>query len=157
MGTLTEYDTNVVRNPVAIYRAQLAYLRGDREAARRFADEAIAYYRTGPWNERQQQWVRMKIALAEALAGRAEIAAREAQTAMDEIAARDAYDATILREEFGTVQLVLGRREEALATLRQILAGPCHFSPNELRRDPLWSRLKDDPRFEEILKSAKPL
>ena len=29
-------------------------------------------------------------------------------------------------------------------------------SPNELRWDVFWSRLKDDPRFEEILRRAKP-
>jgi hypothetical protein len=33
----------------------------------------------------------------------------------------------------------------------------CDASPNEIRLDPFWSPLKDDPRFEEILKSAKPL
>jgi hypothetical protein len=49
------------------------------------------------------------------------------------------------------------RREEALAALRAVLAGPCGWSPHEIRHDPLFSRLKDDPRFEEMLAAAKSL
>lgn len=36
-------------------------------------------------------------------------------------------------------------------------SGRCSVSPNEIRADPVWSRLKADARFEEILKAAKPL
>ena len=95
--------------------------------------------------------------MAEAWAGRSEEAIRDAQAALANMTAQDAYDAAQLRQLLGTVYLALGRREEAIACLREMMSGPCLLSPKEIRVDPLWSRLKDDPRFEEILKSAKPL
>ena len=50
-----------------------------------------------------------------------------------------------------------GHPEEALECLRQLLSGPSTVSPNALREDRYFTQLKSDPRFEEILKSAKPL
>ena len=68
---------------------------------------------------------------------------------------KDAYAGVEVQNELGRIYAMLGRREEALNVLREVLSRPLGQSPNELRIDPLWSRLKDDPRFEEILKSAK--
>lgn len=34
---------------------------------------------------------------------------------------------------------------------------PCWPSPNEIRSDPMWAKLKGDARFEQILRSAKAL
>jgi len=59
--------------------------------------------------------------------------------------------------EVARAYVALGRRDEALALLREATTTTCQLSPNEIRYDPVLSRLKDDPRFEEILKSAKPL
>ncbi|MDO8544576.1 MAG: hypothetical protein Q7S40_29395 [Opitutaceae bacterium] len=55
------------------------------------------------------------------------------------------------------IHVVLGQKEDALGILRELMTGPCFRGPQEVRHDPLWSRLNADPRFEEILKSAKPL
>jgi hypothetical protein len=76
---------------------------------------------------------------------------------MADVTAHDSYDAVHLRQFLGEILVSLGRREEALACLREMMNEPCSQSPNAIRADPLWSRLKDDPRFEEILQSAKPL
>jgi hypothetical protein len=51
---------------------------------------------------------------------------------------------------------VHGRAEEALACLRELLAGPSLVSPNELLHDPFFARLRTDPRFEAIVRSAPP-
>jgi hypothetical protein len=63
----------------------------------------------------------------------------------------------VMQGELGRILSAVGEREKALEVLRTMIAGPCFMTPGEIRYDPLWSRLKDDPRFEEILKSAKPL
>jgi len=154
---LSEPRGNVIADPPTFYRAYVAFLRGEPEAVRRFADVALAYYRRESWNARQQPWVQMRIAMVKAWSGRPDDALRDGQAALADMTTQDIYDATMLRQFFGQILISLDRREEAIACLRQMMAAPCNLSPNEIRADPLWSRLKDDPRFEEILKSAKPL
>ena len=157
LASFPEQNSTVINDPVAFHRAHLAYLRGEAAVARGYADQAIAYYRESTWNQRQQPWVQMRIAMAEAWAGRSAEASRDAQLAMAEVTAHDAYDTTVLRQYLGEIHVSLGQREEAFACLRQMMREPVNVSPNEIRIDPLWSRLKDDPRFEEILKSDQPL
>jgi len=157
LTTIPELGSTVINDPVTLHRALLAFVRGEPEAARAFADQAITFYRQSGWNQRQQPWVRMRIAMAEAWAGHPAEAVRDAQAAMTEMSTRDSYDTVNLRPMLGAIYLSLGQREEAVACLRQMMLEPTSLSPNEVRIDPLWSRLKDDPRFEEILRSAKPL
>ena len=70
---------------------------------------------------------------------------------------RDDVAASVIKFEVARGYAVLGRREEALKTMRESLQGWSFMSPNELRADPFLSRLKTDPRFEEILTAARPL
>lgn len=146
-----------IRDPVALHRAFIASLRGRPEEARRFADEAIAIYRRQKWSPRQERWVQFGVAWAEACAGRVDEAIRDGKVALDEALTRDSVSAFIMRLEYGQILVIGNRREEALALLRESLAMPCWQGPAAIRFDPVWSRLKDDPRFEAILKSAKPL
>ncbi len=147
----------VVSEPVALHRAQIAWLQNRPEDARRFADEAITYYRGRLWGARQQPVVQMDLARAEALAGRKEVALREAEAAMAAQIKLDAFTAESQRFVYGRLLVTCDRRAEALGVLRDYLGGYGGTTPNEIRLDPIWSRLMDDPRFEEILKSAKPL
>jgi tetratricopeptide (TPR) repeat protein len=65
--------------PVTLRRAGVAFLRGQGEAAEKFADEAIAFYRARNWSRRQQALAVLGIAEAEAYAGRADAAVRAAR------------------------------------------------------------------------------
>ena len=148
----------VINDPVTLHRALVAFLLGQTEAARTFADDAAAAYRAQTWAPRQEPLVMAHVALAHALAGRADEAVRLAREGFTLQTKRDAWDAVIQRWELAQVYLVLNRREEALAVLSEMMTEPGFGpGPEQVRLDPLWSRLKDDPRFEEILKSAKPL
>ena len=141
--------------PVAIKRALVAFLRGQREAARMAADEAIAFYGSKQWTAGQKSAVAMEVALAHAFAGRAEVAIRIAQGAVADAQTRNAAVQADVRPGLGLVYATLGRQDEALACLREIMDQPSRQTPEEVRHDPLWSRLRGDPRFESILKSAK--
>ena len=96
-------------------------------------------------------------AAAHALAGRVDEALKLAREGAALNLARDQYSAAFQGADLARIYVVLDRREEALTVLREMMTGPCLQSPEQVRHDPLWSRLKDDPRFEEILKSAKSL
>ncbi len=148
----------VINEPVALHRALVAFLRGQREEARTLADEAVASFRSRSWVPRQEPWVTSGTALAHALAGRSDDAVRLARESVAVQTTRDAFDVTIQRLQLAQIYLILVRRDEALTELKELIKGPCSFvGPEQLRLDPLWSRLKGDPRFEQILKSAKPL
>jgi tetratricopeptide (TPR) repeat protein len=101
----------------------------------------------------------MGIARAEAYAGRHGEAVRDGKAALAEMVAFDAYSSLHVRYEYGALLVIAGRPDEALSVLREVIALPMDdgFSPNEIRFDPAWSRLKADPRFDEILRSVKPL
>jgi tetratricopeptide (TPR) repeat protein len=146
-----------VNEPVALHRAQLAWLSGQPDAAARFADEAIADYRGRTWSVRQQPAVQLGIARAEALAGRTAAALREGRAALAAQEKLDRWSYPYIRHGLGQVMIITGRTEEALENLRVIMDGFGLMTAAEFRHDPIWARLKSDPRFEEILKSAKPL
>ena len=51
-----------------------------------------------------------------------------------------------------------GKREEALALLREIVSGPMDANTaNDLRCDPFLAPIRSDPRFEESLRSIREL
>jgi hypothetical protein len=146
-----------VSDPVALHRALVAFLRGDSAATQAFADEALAYYRDRTWTPRQEPFVHVARALLAALTGHAADAASETRTALEQVSAIDAFSEAAVRQETVRVFAALGRHDAALPALSVLLNGATLSSPNEIRHDPLIMRLKDNPRFEEILKSAKPL
>jgi TolB-like protein/uncharacterized protein YecT (DUF1311 family) len=149
----------VVSEPVALHRAQLAWLQGRGADARRWADDALAYYRGREWSVRQRPVVQMDMARADALAGRKESALTGARAALAAQRELDALTFANQRPIMGQLLVVCGEREEALALLRECYSGTSIISmtPAAVRLDPFWSRLKDDPRFEEILRGVRPL
>ena len=155
--TMVPGVSGIINEPVALHRAQVAFLGGQREVAHAFADEAVAHFGSRPWVPRQEPWVLSATALAHALAGRADEAVRLGRESVAVQATRDAFDIVSQRLQLAQIYLILDRRDEALTELKELMKGPCLSGPEQLRLSPFWSRLKGDPRFEEILKSAKPL
>lgn len=146
-----------VSEPVAGHRALVAHLRGKREEARALAQAALDEYRRRSWTPRQLPTVNLGIARARALAGEVDEAMRAVDEAVTAAVKLNAYGGQHAVLEAGRTSALFGRSERALDRLREVVNGLGRFSPNEIRLDPLWSRLKDDPRFEQILQSAKRL
>jgi hypothetical protein len=82
---------------------------------------------------------------------------RDARSAVEQYRSYDAYVGVECERTLVQIYAVLGRNEEALALLRTVIASPEATTPAEWRCNPFLAKLKDDPRFEEILQSAKPL
>jgi len=153
--TLSILSGGVIAMPTSYVRAMLAQLRGDRAAARARAAEATALFQAGPWSPRQQRLINLDLALLRTYTGDADMPAIMVQ--LDQLERYDKLMMAAVWGETARVLAVTGHPEEALTCLRRLLAGPSIESPNELRDDPYLASLKRDPRFEEILKSAKPL
>ena len=147
-----------ILDPMALHRAMLACLRDRPEEARRWADEAITAYHQGHWVYRQEPWVQLGLARADVYAGRVEEGLRAGRAAMSAELERDGFSSLAMRFEYGRMLILAHRPEDALAELRLMAASPAVVvSRNVIREDPIWSRLKGDPRFEEILRSFQPL
>jgi TolB-like protein len=155
--TVLSGPEGVIDEPVSLHRALLAFLQGKADEAAAFSARAISDLGKVHYQPRQHPFATMDRALAEALGGNAAAAVSDAQSAFAECSAHDKYDEIVLQGELGKVFVVAGERERAIETLRAMMAGPCFEPPREIRIDPVWSRLKDDSRFEEILASAKPI
>jgi TolB-like protein len=155
LKTLSGVTSGVIALPTSYLRAHLALLRGDKAAAKARAAEATAIFQAGSWSPRQQRVINLNLALLRTITGGADLSDIMAQ--LDRLAHHDKMMVTAVWGETARVLALTGHREEALTCLRRLLDGPGIESPNELRIDPFLASLKNDPRFEEILKSAKPL
>lgn len=143
--------------PLALAKARVAWLRSDKEAAKRHADEAIVEFKRETWTPRQEPLVAIGVGEANAFAGREEEGSREIQAGLDRLGQSDKFLLPDGLAEAARTYAALGRTEDAIKTLRELFAGPTRTSANEVRNSPFFVKLKSDPRFEEILKAAKPL
>ena len=151
-------DVGNFSDPVALHRAWVAYLLGRADDARKFAEEAASAYRSGAWTRRLEPIAHMGLAQAEALEGRMDEAVRDGKAALAQSEAFDSYDSCQMRYEYGRILVIANRRDEALSVLSEIVTGMSEVGvPRLLPHEPVWSRLKDDPRFMPIIESAKPL
>jgi TolB-like protein len=165
---IAEYDLPTVSptlfqtEPTALQRALVAFLLGQHEAAASHAAEATAYYLREPARlPRDQPFVNVGLAMAAVCAGQNARALGLAAALRKEIAGKTGRNQVALLNELGRVYALLGERETALEILRELMTGASNFNnfgtPRLARIDPCWSRLAADPRFDEILKAAKPL
>jgi tetratricopeptide (TPR) repeat protein len=147
---------SIINDPVARHRARVAFLRGDRDRARKFAEEAIAYYQTHVWTPRQTGAANLGLALAHSFAGRGDEAIKLAHEAYEWQLTHDVFTSRYFLPVIAEIYFVLDRPEDVLNTLREMMrdAGD---GPEHVRLQPAFSKVKNDPRFEEILKLAKPL
>ncbi len=149
-------ETGSINDPVALVRAYVAFLLGKNDAAKALGAQAISSFRQTKWTRRQQPWAHLGIAQAEEYEGNLDAAVRDAKQAVGEMRSLDAYDTTFMLFEYGKILVIAGRNEEALSVLADLISGPGDAVPRSFPYDPVWARLKGDPRFESILNSFKP-
>jgi TolB-like protein len=144
-----------VEEPVALHRAFMARLLGQTQLAATEAAAATAYLQAGKWTRRQLPLVKLALVRAAAYGGRNGEARRLADELMSELHGDDFIDEGNVLGGLGHVYALLGARDQAFDCLKKLVARSARL--RFAHDDPFWSLLKDDPRFEEILKTAKPL
>jgi TolB-like protein len=144
---------SAVPEQISFIRAEIAAAMGDRTEAVRSGREALHTFGTMPWSPRQRGLVR-------ALAARAQLivdpsgSVTELRAALTEMREFDKMILTGNAVPSARTLAAIGRKEDALAFLEEALAAPTKESPQQIRHDPLFRSLRDDPRFEQLLRSA---
>lgn len=145
-------ETTTTRLPTDLARARLLELAGDTTAARNAYARAhraiVARLEDDPGDSRLWE-------------GRAEVAAalgsrEEALEAMDAVrrhypVERDHLSGPEYLLAIARTEVRLGRSEEALAILEDLMSRPAPISAASLRQDPDWDPLRDEPRFRALL------
>jgi tetratricopeptide (TPR) repeat protein len=72
---------------------------------------------------------------------------------------KDAFDGAVLIETLAQVAARMGEADRAISALRRAISLPSRthppFTPAVLRLDPMFDRLRGDPRFEELCKDKQ--
>jgi hypothetical protein len=69
---------------------------------------------------------------------------------------RDAIDGTMMMQYLAIVYAWTGKKDAALDELAATLKLPGYLSYGQLKLDPLWDPLRNDPRFEKIVAGLAP-
>ena len=138
--------------PSALYAAWAYRLRGDRVAARRGFEAALA--RVDSAMVELPDDSRMHIARGLALAGlgrRAEALAEARWLQQTSAYREDFFDGPSLAEARAKILAQAGDADAALDEIERLLARPALFSAHALRLDPLWDPIREHPRFKALL------
>jgi len=157
---------------IARFRGEKERARGYFEAARPRFEEWLAkhQWQNNPIDSWRNSHALAYIAEIDAAAGRKEDAIREARNAVEIWPLkRDAEIAPDMGILLAIVYMWTGERDAALQQLAEVaklrafgpvvLAGcAAGLSAGELKLDPLWDELRNDPRFDKIIaEAAKPI
>ena len=96
------------------------------------------------------------MAVALAIRGERDRAVQLAERAAHEFSIeRDAIDAVAQRPYLAMTYTFAGRRPDAIATLRGLLAVPSAVTPQLLRLAPTYRSLRGEPEFQQLVANAR--
>ena len=94
----------------------------------------------------------MQLAIAYALLGRKTDALREAARSTEILtASEDGIDGTDLQEDYAFVETLVGETDSAVRRLTFLLTIPSDVSVDDLRSDPMWDPLRENPAFQRLV------
>lgn len=132
---------------IALAKKKLGDEEGAREAFEEARDQLEARVLARPSEARTHA----QLGIVYSHLGRAEEAVRAAERATELLPmTRDPLGGSYLATQLAETYARAGRHEEAIALIGELLEKPGHLTRPELRIDPRWRSLQDDPRFERL-------
>jgi tetratricopeptide (TPR) repeat protein len=159
---LVQFQSNGQPTPKSFYLGCTALARGDEKSAHDAFERTRPVFegatRTAPANAIHHA----NLGLLYAFMNRKEEAIREGRRAVElQPDSKDAVDGPWMRGYLAIIYARVGEVDLALALLEQLLASPgpvsntnCPITPNDLRHRWQWDLIRDDPRFEELIRGA---
>ena len=140
-------------HPVALYAGWAWQLRSDRPAARAAFDSARRVVQ-GRLARTPDDW-RIQVALGLILAaqGHRDSALEIARRLEPIVVAERGYIDLKREEDRARILAQAGEAGLAVAIIERQLEGPGWLTPQVLRLDPTWDRIRNDPRFQALLRS----
>src|SRR5205085_3753436 len=97
------------------------------------------------------------LGLVDARHGLKKDAVREGRPALQlRPGSKDAVDGTLLLEYLAAIYAIVDKKDAAFEQLATAAKLPGYMNYGELRLDPLWDPLRNDPRFQKIVASLAP-
>jgi tetratricopeptide (TPR) repeat protein len=98
-----------------------------------------------------------KLAILDALLNNKETAITEAKRASEILPiSKDALDGTVVLKNLAVVYSWSGEFDQALAVLKLLTEQPFGIFYGELKRDPWWEPLRQDPRYNKLVAELAP-
>jgi serine/threonine-protein kinase len=156
---LAEDKAQSANYPPSFLHGLIARMQHDTEKARVLFAEARQTYETMLRERGDYPEGLALLAMINAFSGRQEDALRQIRHAVELMPMeRDPIAGVELLSQMAIVYAWLGERDKATEQLQAITKLPDSPSAGELRLNPWWDPLRDDPRFAEILaEAAKPI
>jgi tetratricopeptide (TPR) repeat protein len=144
------------KSPDCEAEAQVFRARGDQEKADRIFRKLRQGIDEHSKITARNEWYYALCSEFDAALGRKEEAIREARQALDmHPIAQDPINGVPIAIYLATAYAWTGDRDPAIEELEILAKIPSDISYGELRFNPCWDSLRDDPRFEKLVASLK--
>jgi TolB-like protein/DNA-binding winged helix-turn-helix (wHTH) protein/Flp pilus assembly protein TadD len=140
-------------NRIAMLRVIARERLGDRQGALEAAEANRADLKARLTRFPGDTMSRAYLGVALAQLGREAEALAEAEQAV-RLKSHDAFTGPPVLQIYAMMEVILGRRREAIHRLERLLATPYRsaISAAELRLDPVWDPLRNEPAFQDLLR-----
>jgi tetratricopeptide (TPR) repeat protein len=142
--------------PNSLFAAQAYELLGEPELARESYESAREFLEPEVLASPEDPRLRSSLGIVYAALGRKEDAIRESIRATELLPrSMDGFYYLPYVVDLAHIYTILGENEAALDQIEYLLSNPSWISAPFLRMDPRWDPLRDDPRFQALLKNYK--
>jgi serine/threonine-protein kinase len=142
--------------PWGLTLAQGAYMLGDTERVRAYADSALPTLERAVRDNPDEPNNHMALGVALAFLGRKGDAIREGERAVA-MRGNDGFQGPTLRHQLARIYQLVGEPVKSVEQLEALLRVPYYVSPGWLRADPSLESLRSHPRFQRLLALADSL